>query len=137
MVGRLAVGMCCVRARVNDGLLDVCIVPAAADVVGTLGCTIVGRYQWLAGVALSARLAWFEVDAPQGLISIWTGADGEVVRYALLPCRPLYGCIYQQVRRCCRPSLSLMGLCEALIAKALRYLPLDGRPIADTLGMAI
>lgn len=67
--GRQAGGghVLCPQAQVNDGLLDVCIVPAAADVVGTLGTLLSGGINGLQSVALSARLPWLEVEAPEGL----------------------------------------------------------------------
>ena len=50
--------------------------PAAADVVGTLGTLLSGGINGLQSVALSARLPWLEVEAPEGLD---LNLDGEPV----------------------------------------------------------
>ncbi|OEC34922.1 lipid kinase YegS [Pseudomonas cuatrocienegasensis] len=67
--GRQAGGghVLCPHAAVNDGLLDICIIPAAADVVGTLGTLVSGGINGVDSVAISARLPWLEVEAPEGL----------------------------------------------------------------------
>lgn len=57
----------CPEAQVNDGLLDICIVPAAPDVVGTLGTLLSGSINGVQSVAVTTRLPWLEVDAPEGL----------------------------------------------------------------------
>jgi lipid kinase YegS len=87
--GRQAGGghVLCPQAWVNDGLLDVCIVPAAADVVGTLGTLLSGGINGLQSVALSARLPWLEVEAPQGLDLNLDGEpmESRKLRFAALP----------------------------------------------------
>ncbi|MGE8498972.1 MAG: lipid kinase YegS [Pseudomonas sp.] len=57
----------CPKAVVNDGLLDICIVPAATDVVGTLGTLLSGSINGLDSISLSARLPWLEIEAAEGL----------------------------------------------------------------------
>jgi len=67
--GRQAGGghLLCPEASINDGLLDICIVPVAQDVVGTLGTLLSGGILGLQSVAVSARLPWLEVEALEGL----------------------------------------------------------------------
>lgn len=87
--GRQAGGghLLCPQARVDDGLLDVCIVPAPTDVVGTLGTLLSGGINGLQSVALTARLPWLEIEAPEGLD---LNLDGEPMessrlRFAAMP----------------------------------------------------
>jgi lipid kinase YegS len=57
----------CPEAWVDDGLLDVCIVPAASDAMGTLSTFLSGSINGVQSVAVTARLPWLEVEAPEGL----------------------------------------------------------------------
>ncbi|WP_437880324.1 lipid kinase YegS [Pseudomonas sp. LRF_L74] len=57
----------CPKALINDGLLDVCIVPAPQDMVGTLGTLLSGGMRGVEAVSVSARLPWLEVEADERL----------------------------------------------------------------------
>lgn len=58
----------CPEALVDDGLLDLSIVPSSGDTVGAaLGTLISGGLRGVETVAISARLPWVEIEAPQGL----------------------------------------------------------------------
>ena len=87
--GRQAGGghVLCPHATVNDGLLDICIIPAAQDVVGTLGTLVSGGLKGVDSVAISARLPWLEVEAPEGLN---LNLDGETMqaRQLRFTCHP-------------------------------------------------
>jgi lipid kinase YegS len=87
--GRQAGGghLLCPQARVNDGLLDVCIVPAPVDVVGTLGTLLSGGINGLHSVALSVRLPWLEIEAPEGLDMNLDGEpmEGRRLRFSAMP----------------------------------------------------
>ncbi|MBA1275164.1 lipid kinase YegS [Stutzerimonas azotifigens] len=74
--GRQAGGgqLLCPHAQIDDGLLDVCIVPAPADAVATLGTLLSGGLRGLESVSISARMAWIELDAPE---AIDINLDGE------------------------------------------------------------
>ncbi|MNT43710.1 Lipid kinase YegS [compost metagenome] len=65
----------------NDGLLDLCIVPAPQDVTGTLTTLLSGGILGLETVSICARLPWVEVDAPEGLD---LNLDGEPLESASL-----------------------------------------------------
>lgn len=71
----------CPQAAVDDGLLDLCIIPAAQDVVGTLTTLLSGGILGLEAVSICARLPWVEVEAPEGLD---LNLDGEPLESASL-----------------------------------------------------
>lgn len=74
--GRQAGGgqLLCPQAIANDGMLDICIVPAPADAVGTLGTLLSGGLLGVDAVSVSARVPWLEVEAPT---AINVNLDGE------------------------------------------------------------
>lgn len=94
----------CPEARVDDGLLDVSILPAPQDMVDALGA-LLGSGLGGQEVFVRARLPWLEVDAAEGLD---VNLDGE----------PLGG---RHLRFAVRPNALSMHLPEdsALLAKAL------------------
>lgn len=64
----------CPQASIDDGMLDICIVPAPADTVGTLGTLLSGGLLGIDTVSVTARVPWLEVEAPD---EININLDGE------------------------------------------------------------
>ncbi|MCY1448619.1 lipid kinase YegS [compost metagenome] len=64
--------MLCPEAVVNDGLLDIAILPAPQEVVGALRDLLAGD-----GLFVRARLPWVEIKCSQGLD---INLDGEPVQ---------------------------------------------------------
>lgn len=66
----------CPQASIDDGLLDICIVPAPADTVGTLGTLLSGGLLGIDTVSVTARVPWLEVEGPK---EIAINLDGEPI----------------------------------------------------------
>lgn len=86
--GRQAGGghVLCPEAVVDDGLLDISILPAPQEVVGTLRDLLSGGLG-LDGMFVRARLPWVEIRGSQGLDINLDGEplQGESLRFGVLP----------------------------------------------------
>ncbi|MGQ7958849.1 lipid kinase YegS [Pseudomonas sp. SP16.1] len=74
--GRQAGGghVLCPEALADDGMLDLCIVPAPQDIPATLGTLLSGGMLGLETVSIRTRLPLVELEAPEGLA---LNLDGE------------------------------------------------------------
>ncbi|HBK45687.1 MAG TPA: lipid kinase YegS, partial [Xanthomonadaceae bacterium] len=66
----------CPDARIDDGLLDLTLIPElGGEVAATLGALVTGgRHAALERVAVRAQLPWVEIDAP---LPLTLNLDGE------------------------------------------------------------
>ncbi|CAI8974536.1 MULTISPECIES: lipid kinase YegS [unclassified Pseudomonas] len=76
----------CPQALVNDGLLDVSILPAPQDVVGTLKDLLADGWG-IDNMFVRARLPWVEIKVSEGLYINLDGEplEGESLRFSVRP----------------------------------------------------
>ena len=76
----------CPQALVNDGLLDISILPAPQDVVGTLKDLLVDGWG-IDNMFVRARLPWVEIKVSEGLYINLDGEplEGESLRFSVRP----------------------------------------------------
>ncbi|NDK38380.1 lipid kinase YegS [Pseudoxanthomonas gei] len=104
--GRQAGGgqVLCPEALVNDGLLDLTIVPElSGEVAATVGTLVTsGRGAALERVAVRTRLEWIEIECPQPLSLNLDGEPVESMRFRI-------DCVPGRVRMYLPPGCPLLG----------------------------
>lgn len=85
----------CPQAVIDDGMLDVCIVPAPQDVGETLTTLLSGSVLGIESVSISARLPWLEIEAAEGLD---INLDGEPMESKRLRLSTRAGCLRLHLR---------------------------------------
>lgn len=105
--GRQAGGgqVLCPDAMIDDGLLDLTIVPELSGEVGNTVRTLLteGRHAALDRVAVRAQLPWVEIDAPQPLTLNLDGEPLEATRFRV-------ECVPRRVRMHLPPGCPLLGI---------------------------
>lgn len=95
----------CPDAIVDDGLLDLTIVPDLGGAVGaTVGTLITeGKHAALERVATRVQLPWVEIDAPQAFTLNFDGEPVESARFRI-------DCVPRRVRMHLPPGCPLLGV---------------------------
>lgn len=95
----------CPDAVIDDGLLDLTIVPELSGEVGATVATLIteGKHAALDRVATRARLPWLEIDAPGSLTLNLDGEPVEATRFRI-------HCVARRVRMHLPPGCPLLGI---------------------------